>query len=116
MRTLGVMTGITMEITKELDTRVASYLARLEMACKENNKEIWSRIKSTVISFLIKGAISSLTDNSVINTIADTVVAYNLFKDILLVKKILNKAETYTDEQVMEEVNRLNSIEFDLEF
>ena len=116
MRTLGVMTGITMEMTRELDTRVASYLARLEMACKENNKEIWSRIKSTVISLLIKGAISSLTDNSVINTIADTVVAYNLFKDILLVKKILNKAETYTDEQVMEEVNRLNSIEFDLEF
>jgi hypothetical protein len=116
MRTLGVMTGITMEITKELDTRVASYLARLEMACKENNKEIWSRIKSTVISLLIKGAISSLTDNSVINTIADTVVAYNLFKDILLVKKILNKAESYSDEEVLKEVERLNSIEFDIEF
>lgn len=116
MRTLGVLTGMTMEVTKELDTRVASYLARLEMACKENNKEIWSRIKSTVISLLIKGAISSLTDNSVINTIADTVVAYNLFKDILLVKKILNKAESYSDEEVLQEVERLNSIEFDLEF
>jgi hypothetical protein len=116
MRTLGVLTGMSMEITKELDTRVASYLARLEMACKENNKEIWSRIKSTVISLLIKGAISSLTDNYVINTIADTVVAYNLFKDILLVKKILNKAESYSDEEVLQEVERLNSIEFDLEF
>lgn len=116
MKTLGVLTGMSMEITKELDTRVASYLARLEMACKENNKEIWSRIKSTVISLLIKGAISSLTDNSVINTIADTVVAYNLFKDILLVKKILNKAESYSDEEVLQEVERLNSIEFDLEF
>jgi hypothetical protein len=116
MRTLGVMTGITMEMTRELDTRVSSYLARLEMACKENNKEIWSRIKSTVVSLLIKGAISSLTDNSVINTIADTVVAYNLFKDILLVKKILNKAESYSDEEVLAEVDRLNSIEFDLEF
>lgn len=40
MKTLGVLTGMSMEITKELDTRVASYLARLEMACKENNKEI----------------------------------------------------------------------------
>lgn len=116
MKTLGVLTGMSMEITKELDTRVASYLARLEMACKENNKEIWNRIKSTVISLLIKGAISSLTDNSVINTIADTVVAYNLFKDILLVKKILNKAESYSDEEVLQEVERLNSIEFDLEF
>lgn len=116
MKTLGVLTGMSMEITKELDTRIASYLARLEMACKENNKEIWSRIKSTVISLLIKGAISSLTDNSVINTIADTVVAYNLFKDILLVKKILNKAESYSDEEVLQEVERLNSIEFDLEF
>lgn len=116
MRTLGVMTGMTMEVTKELDTRVASYLARLEMACKEHNKEIWSRIKSTVVALLIKGAISSLTDNSVINTIADTVVAYNLFKDILLVKKILNKADSYTDEEVMAEVDRLNAIEFDLEF
>lgn len=116
MKTLGVLTGMSMKITKELDTRIASYLARLEMACKENNKEIWSRIKSTVISLLIKGAISSLTDNSVINTIADTVVAYNLFKDILLVKKILNKAESYSDEEVLQEVERLNSIEFELEF
>lgn len=116
MRTLGVLSGMSMELTRELDTKVSSYLARLEMACKENNKEIWSRVKSTVVALLIKGAISSLTDNSIINSIADVAVGYNLFKDILLVKKILNKAETYTDKEVLEEVNRLNSIEFDLEF
>ena len=116
MRTLGVMTGISAEVVKELDTRVSSYLARLEMACKEHDKEIWSRVKSTVVALLIKGAISSLTDNSIINSIADIAVGYNLFKDILLVKKILNKAESYSDEEVLQEVERLNSIEFDLEF
>lgn len=116
MKSVNVMVGIGAEITKELDIKLSNYLAKLEMSCKEHDKEIWKRVKGTLIALLIKGAVSSLTDNNIVNAIADTVVAYNLFKDILLVKKILNKADSYNEEEVLAEVERLNKIEFDLEF
>lgn len=116
MKTINVTVGIATELTKELDNKVSVFLTRLELACKQNEAEIWKRIKSTVISLLLKGAVSSLTDNSIVNAIADTVVAYNIFKDILLVKKILNEAEKFDEAKVKEEIERLEKVEFDLEF
>lgn len=116
MKSVNVVVGLGTEIVKELDNKVSVLLTRLELACKEHNEEIWKRVKNTVISLLIKSAVESLTDNSIVNTIADAVVAYNLFKDIMLVKKILNEAESFSEDKIKEEIERLSSIEFDLEF
>lgn len=116
MKTVNVTTGIAVELAKELDNKVSVMLTRLELACKNNEAEIWKRIKSTIIALLLKGAVGSLTDNSIINAVADTVVAYNIFKDILLVKKILNEAESFNEEVIKAEIERLSEIEFDLEF
>ena len=116
MKSINVVTGLGMEIMKELDNKVSVMLTRLELACKNHNEEIWKRVKSTIISLLLKSAVETLTDNSIINTIADAVVAYNLFKDVMLVKKILNEAESFDENKVKEEIERLSAIEFDLEF
>ena len=116
MRSINVAVGIGMELAKELDNKVSVMLTRLELACRNNQQEIWKRVKSTVIALLLKGTISSLTDNSILNTVADVVVGYNLFKDILLVKKILNEAESFNEEVIKAELDRLSSIEFDIEF
>lgn len=116
MKSINVVTGLGMEIMKELDNKVSVMLTRLELACKNHNEEIWKRIKNTVISLLLKSAVESLTDNAIVNTIADAVVAYSLFKDILLVKKILNEAESFDENKIKDEIERLESIEFDLEF
>ena len=116
MKTVNVTVGIATELVKELDNKVSVLLTRLELACKQNEAEIWKRVKSTVISLLLKGVVSSLTDNSIVNAIADTVVAYNLFKDILLVKKILNEAESFDEAKIKAEIERLEQIEFDIEF
>lgn len=116
MKSVNVAVGVGMELVKELDNKVSVLLVRLELACKSHEKEIWQRIKNTVISLLIKSAVESLTDNSIINTIADVVVAYNLFKDIMLVKKILNEAESFDENKIKEEIERLEKVEFDLEF
>ena len=83
---------------------------------KQNEAEIWKRVKNTIIALLLKGVVSSFTDNSLINTIADVVVGYNLFKDVMLVKKILNEAESFNEEVIKAEIERLSEIEFDLEF
>ena len=116
MKTINVTTGIVMELTKEMDNKLSVMLTRLELACKQNEAEIWKRVKNTIIALFLKGAISSFTDNSLINTIADVVVGYNLFKDVILVKKILNEAESFNEEVIKAEIERLSEIEFDLEF
>jgi hypothetical protein len=116
MKTVNVLVGLGTEIVKELDNKVSVMLTRLELACRNHNEEIWKRIKSTVISLLLKSAVESLTDNSIVNAIADTVVAYNIFKDVLLVKKILNEAESFNEDKIKEELERLSAIEFDIEF
>lgn len=116
MKTVNVTTGIVMELTKEMDNKLSVMLTRLELACKQNEAEIWKRVKNTIIALLLKGVVSSFTDNSLINTIADVVVGYNLFKDVMLVKKILNEAEKFDENKVKEEIERLSEIEFDLEF
>lgn len=116
MKTVNVTTGIVMELTKEMDNKLSVMLTRLELACKQNEAEIWKRVKNTIIALLLKGVVSSFTDNSLINTIADVVVGYNLFKDVMLVKKILNEAEKFDENKVKAEIERLSEIEFDLEF
>ena len=116
MKTVNVTTGIVMELTKEMDNKLSVMLTRLELACKQNEAEIWKRVKNTIIALLLKGVVSSFTDNSLINTIADVVVGYNLFKDVMLVKKILNEAESFNEEAVKAEIERLEKVEFDLEF
>lgn len=116
MKTINVTVGIATELTKELDNKLSVMLTRLELACKQNEQEIWKRIKNTIVALLLKGAVSSLTDNGLINTIADVVVGYNLFKDVLLVKRILNEAESFNEEVIKAELDRLSSIEFDIEF
>jgi hypothetical protein len=116
MKTINVTTGIVMELTKEMDNKLSVMLTRLELACKQNEAEIWKRVKNTIIAILLKGVVSSFTDNSLINTIADVVVGYNLFKDVMLVKRILNEAESFNEDVVKAEIERLEQIEFDLEF
>ena len=116
MKTVNVTTGIVMELTKEMDNKLSVMLTRLELACKQNEAEIWKRVKNTIIALLLKGVVSSFTDNSLINTIADVVGGYNLFKDVMLVKKILNEAESFNEEVIKAEIERLSEIEFDLEF
>ena len=116
MKTINVTTGIVMELTKEMDNKLSVMLTRLELACKQNEAEIWKRVKNTITALLLKGVVSSFTDNSLINTIADIVVGYNLFKDVMLVKRILNEAESFNEEVVKAEIERLEKVEFDLEF
>lgn len=116
MKSINVTVGIATEVIRELDNKVSVMLTRLELACKQNEKEIWKRIKSTAISLLLKGTISSLTDNAIVNTIADVVVTYNIFKDVMLVKRILNEAESFNEEVIKAEIERLSAVEFDLEF
>lgn len=116
MRSLGVVGGIAKEAIQGLDRNLASEIARLYLAVKEDKEILVKRLKSLAFSVGLKMVVNQLTDNSVIDTITDINVAYNLFKTAVQVNKTWKKSQGYDNDVVAEEVERLNSTEFELDF
>lgn len=116
MKTLGVFTGISSEVLNGADNLLASQLSSLYMAVKEDKEKLVARLKSLAISYGLKTVVSQLTDNSLINSLLDWNFAFQMFRSALQVGSTIKKANSFSDEEILEEVNRLNEIEFDLEF
>lgn len=116
MKTLGVVGGISQELIQGLDRSLASEIARVYLAVKEDKEILVKRLKSLAFSVGLKAVISQLTDNSVVDTITDINVAYNIFKTAVQVNKTWKKSQQYSSDIVEEEVDRLNSLEFELDF
>ena len=116
MKTLGVFTGMSSEIINGADNLLASQLSSLYMAVKEDKEKLIARLKSLAISYGLKTVVSQLTDNSLINSIADWNFTFQLFRGALQIGSTLKKANNFSDEEILAEVDRLNNIEFDLEF
>ena len=116
MKTLGVFVGIGSEMINEVDNLLASQLSSLYMAVKEDKVKLVARLKSLAISYGLKTVVSSLTDNSIINSIADWNFTFQLFRGAMQIGSTLKKANNFSDEEILAEVDRLNEIEFDLEF
>lgn len=116
MKTLGVFVGIGSEMINEADNLLASQLSSLYMAVKEDKEKLIARLKSLAISYGLKTIVSNLTDNSLINSIFDYNFIFQLFRSAMQVGSTIKKAGAYSDDEVLAEVDRLNEIEFDLEF
>lgn len=116
MKTLGCFVGISSEIINEADNLLASQLASLYMAVKEDKEKLIARLKSLAISYGLKTVVGQLTDNSLINSIMDWNFTFQMFRSAMQLGSTFKKTGTYSDEQVLAEVTRLNAIEFDLEF
>lgn len=116
MKTLGVFTGISSEVLNGADNLLASQISAIYMAVKEDKNKLVARLKSLAISYGLKTIVSSLTDNSLVNSIMDWNLMFQIFRSALQVGSTLKKAGTYSDDEVLAEVDRLNEIEFDLEF
>ena len=116
MKTLGVFVGIGSEVVNEADNLLASQLSSLYMAVKEDKDKLIARLKSLAISYGLKTVVSQLTDNSIINSVLDWNFAFQMFRSAMQVGSTIKKANSFSDEDILAEVNRLNEIEFDLEF
>ena len=116
MKTLGVFVGIGSEMINEADNLLASQLSSLYMAVKEDKDKLIARLKSLAISYGLKTVVSQLTDNSIINSVLDWNFAFQMFRSAMQVGSTIKKANSFSDEDILAEVNRLNEIEFDLEF
>lgn len=116
MKSLGVVGGIAQEAIQGLDRELSSEIARIYLAVKEDKEILVKRLKSLAFSIGLKMVASQLTDNSVIDTITDIHVGYNIFKLAMQANKTFNKSQNYDNDIVEEEVNRLNELEFELDF
>lgn len=116
MKSLGVVGGISQELIQGLDRNLASEIARIYLAVSEDKEILIKRLKSLAFSVGLKTVISQLTDNSVVDTITDIHVGYSIFKMAVQVNKTWKKSQSYDNDVVEEEVNRLNELEFELDF
>ena len=116
MKSLGVIGGIAQEAIQGLDRELSSEIAKIYLAVKEDKEILVKRLKSLAFSMGLKMVASQLTDNSVIDTITDIHVGYNIFKLAMQANKTFKKSQNYDNDIVEEEVNRLNELEFELDF
>ena len=116
MKSLGVVGGISQELIQGLDRNVASEIARIYLAVKEDKEVLIKRLKSLAFSVGLKAVATALTDNTIVDNITDIHVGYQVFKLAMQANKTWKKSQSYTEEVVTSEVERLNSLEFELDF
>lgn len=116
MKSLGVIGGISQELIQGLDRQVSSEIAKIYLAVKEDKEALIKRLKSLAFSLGVKAVATALTDNTLVDDITDIHVGYQLFKMAFQVNKTWKKSQQYSSDIVEEEVNRLNELEFELDF
>ena len=116
MKSLGVVGGISQELIQGLDRTLSSEIARIYLAVKEDKEILIKRLKSLAFSVGLKAVATALTDNSIVDNITDIHVGYQVFKLAMQANKTWKKSQSYEEEVVSSEVDRLNSLEFELDF
>nr|DAW77587.1 MAG TPA: hypothetical protein [Caudoviricetes sp.] len=116
MKSLGVVGGISQELIQGLDRELSSEIARIYLAVKEDKEILVKRLKSLAFSVGLKAVATALTDNSIVDNITDIHVGYNVFKLAMQANKTWKKSQSYDKDVVTEEVDRLNALEFELDF
>ena len=116
MKSINVSTGIITEVVKEFDNKLATELSALYLAIGEDKDKLIKKLKAIAFSYGLKTIVSQLTDNSIVNQIADINFGIQLFLGAMQVGSTIEKASTFSQEEVEAELDRLSKIEFDLEF
>lgn len=116
MKSINVCTGIASEVIKEFDNKLAVELTSLYLAIGEDKDKLIKKLKSIAFSYGLKTVVAQLTDNSLLNQIADINFGIQLFMGAMQVGSTIKKASSFNAEEVRAEIERLEKIEFDLEF
>lgn len=116
MKSINVCTGIATEVVKEFDNKLATELSALYLAIGQDKDKLIKKLKSIALSYGLKTVVAQLTDNSLLNSIADVNFSLQLFLGAMQVGSTIKKASTFNAEEVQAEIERLSAIEFDLEF
>ena len=116
MKSINVTTGIVTEVVKEFDNTLATELSAIYLAIGKDKEKLVKKLKAVAFSYGLKSIVSSLTDNSIVNSIVDFNFGLQLFLGASQVASTFKKASTFSKDEVRAEIERLEKIEFDLEF
>lgn len=116
MKSISISTGIITEVVKEFDNTLATELSAIYLAIGKDKDKLIKKLKAVAFSYGLKTVVSQLTDNSLINNVVDFNFGLQLFLGASQVASTFKKGSTFSQDEVRAEIERLEKIEFDLEF
>lgn len=116
MKSINVSTGIITEVVKEFDNTLATELSAIYLAIGQDKDKLIKKLKAVAFSYGLKTVVAQLTDNSLMNSIADANFGLQLFLGAMQVGSTIKKASSFNEEEVKAELERLSAVEFDIEF
>lgn len=115
MKSLNVVSGISMEVLNAVDEKVANGIVRAELAIKENECKLIDKGINVLYAVGVKLVVNTVVpDSSIANGLANAGVVITGLGLASEVKKTINLAKSYNSEKVQEEIQRLSGLELKL--
>ncbi|WP_336007059.1 hypothetical protein [Fusobacterium polymorphum] len=108
MKSLNVMSGMSVEILNAVDEKIANGLVRAELAIKENQDKLIDKGINVLYAVGAKMLVNTVApDSSIANGLANAGLVITGVALASEVKKTIDLAKSYDDETVEAEISRL---------
>lgn len=108
MKSLNVVSGLSMEVLNAVDEKVTNGIVRAELAIKENECKLIDKGINVLYAVSAKMLVNTVApDSSIANGLANAGLVITGVALASEVKKTINLAKSYDDEKVKSEITRL---------
>lgn len=108
MKSLNVMSGISMEVLNAIDEKVANGIVRAELAIKENQDKLIDKGINVLYAVGAKMLVNTVApDSSIANGLANAGLVITGVALASEVKKTIDLAKSYDETKVETEIKRL---------
>lgn len=108
MKSLNVMSGISMEVLNAVDEKVANGIVRAELAIKENQDKLIDKSINVLYAVGAKMLVNTVApDSSIANGLANAGLVITGVALASEVKKTIDLAKSYDETKVETEIKRL---------
>ena len=108
MKSLNVVSGLSMEVLNAVDGKVANGIVRAELAIKENQNKLIDKGINVLYAVSAKMLVNTVApDSSIANGLANAGLVITGVALASEVKKTIDLAKSYDDKTVEAEIDRL---------
>lgn len=108
MKSLNVVSGLSMEVLNAVDEKVANGIVRTELAIKENQDKLIDKGINVLYAVGAKMLVNTVApDSSIANGLANAGLVITGVSLASEVKKTIDLAKSYDDKKVEDEIKRL---------
>lgn len=109
MKSLNVMSGISMEVLNAVDEKVANGIVRAELAIKENQDKLIDKGINVLYAVGAKMLVNTVApDSSIANGLANAGLVITGVALASEVKKTIDLAKSYDEMDIEDEIERLS--------